>query len=160
MSVHEYELFHGIVLTKIVRSDRPITLRMIETRPSDEWSVYTLNDQIELFIKYTTAQRSNARDSGGKTWSFGFSLDQVTKIAKLKQTKDLYIALVCGGVNIKKDEMQVCLLLPEEIEEIFNLQEPQNRSITLKSIPSQQYTLFVDRKEWRRKIPRNRLDNW
>jgi hypothetical protein len=36
MSVHEFELFHGIVLTKLIRSDRPITLRMFETKPSEE----------------------------------------------------------------------------------------------------------------------------
>ncbi len=30
MPIREFELFHGAALTKIVRSDRPMTLRMIE----------------------------------------------------------------------------------------------------------------------------------
>lgn len=37
MAIDEFELFHGVVLTKLVRSDRPITLRMIETRPREAW---------------------------------------------------------------------------------------------------------------------------
>jgi hypothetical protein len=30
MTIKQFELFHGAVLTKLVRSDRPITLRMID----------------------------------------------------------------------------------------------------------------------------------
>lgn len=158
--VHEFEIFHGIVLTKIVRSDRPITLRMIETRTNDDWSVYTLNDVVELFIKYTTAQRKNARDDGGKAWSFGFSTEQVKKIRKMWETKDVFIALVGGGINVKKDEMQVCLLLPEEVKKIFTFEDISSRAITLKSKAKQQYSIFIDRKEWERKIPKNRIERW
>jgi hypothetical protein len=47
MSVHEFELFHCMFLTKLVQSDRPITLRMFETKPSEEWSIYKLNDAVD-----------------------------------------------------------------------------------------------------------------
>lgn len=36
MSVKEFELFHGAVLTKLLRSEKPVALRLIETRP---WEV-------------------------------------------------------------------------------------------------------------------------
>jgi activator of HSP90 ATPase len=50
MPLREFELFHGGVITKIVRSERPVTLRLIETKPEEKWSTYTLNDKVDLFI--------------------------------------------------------------------------------------------------------------
>lgn len=38
VSIREFELFHGAALTKIVRAERPVTLRLIETRPDDAWA--------------------------------------------------------------------------------------------------------------------------
>jgi hypothetical protein len=54
MAVHEFELFHGIALTKLVRAERPISLRMIKTRPGEAWSAYTINNEVELFLKHST----------------------------------------------------------------------------------------------------------
>jgi hypothetical protein len=31
MSVREFELYHGAVLTKILRSEKPVALRLVET---------------------------------------------------------------------------------------------------------------------------------
>ena len=52
MSIKDLELLHGAVLTKLVRSDNPITLRMIETNRNEARSAYTLNDEVILYIKY------------------------------------------------------------------------------------------------------------
>ena len=43
MSIKQFEIFHGIVLTKLVRNENPVTLRMIQNSPkSDDWRIYTV----------------------------------------------------------------------------------------------------------------------
>jgi hypothetical protein len=119
MKVQKFELFHGAVLTKLVRSDRPITLRMIETRPSEAWSAYTLNNEVDLYIKYNTAPRSLKRDRAGTAWTFVFGQDELGQMRRSVSKRQTYAALVCGRCNIGKDSMQVCLLYPDEIQGII-----------------------------------------
>ena len=64
MSVKEFELFHGAVLTKVLRSDRPVALRLVGTRPGENWSTYTLNDAVDLLVSHSKSPRSVARSGG------------------------------------------------------------------------------------------------
>ena len=54
MTVHQYELFHGLVLAKLVRSEHSRTLTLIETRELGKCSVYRVNDVI-LYMKQAAA---------------------------------------------------------------------------------------------------------
>ncbi len=159
MSVHEYELFHGIALTKILRSKKPITLRMIETRPGDDWSIYTLNDVFNLFLKHSLHHRIISRNGEGTSWTFIFSEAQVKRINELQPSKKLYIALICGSTNIK-EKMHICLLFPGEIDQLDCFSDnSKSQSITIRYKKGQYLRVFKDRKE-ELKIAPNRLDSW
>jgi len=158
MTIHKFELFHAIVLTKIVRSDRPLTLRMIETRPNEAWSAYTLNDEVDLFIKHCSNWRAVSRGGDGKSWSFVFSVGQIKQMAFSKTRKLVFVALVGGGRNIN-DDMQVCLLEPDELDDLIDLNSDTSQALTVKYIPRKKLMVIKDRKE-RLKVSQNRLDQW
>jgi hypothetical protein len=48
MAIRQFELFHGAVLTKLVRRGQRVALTMIETSPNDPWAVYTINDAVDV----------------------------------------------------------------------------------------------------------------
>lgn len=109
MSVHEFELFHGAVLTKLVRSDRPVTLRMIETRPAEAWAAYTINLDVLLLIKYSTTFRSLKRQPG-RAWTFAFSPAEVHCLGSGPNGKQSFAALVCANRALDRKGMALCLL--------------------------------------------------
>ena len=91
MAIREFELFHGAILTRLVRSNKPITLRMIETRPVDAWSTYRLNDEVNVLFKHSLAFRKTQRDDA-RVWNFAFTRDQISQL----RTQGTWAALVCG----------------------------------------------------------------
>src|SRR5262245_20581423 len=108
---------HGSVLTKLVRSDKPITLRMIETNPKETWSAYTLNDEVILYVKYSTKPQQRKKNEDILIWSFTFSIEQLVELCNLRQCKNVYVALVCGQRNVNDPNMYICLIDPNEVDE-------------------------------------------
>jgi len=159
VAIDEFELFHGVVLTKLVRSDRPVTLRMIETRPSELWSAYTLNDEVDLFIKHSTKPRDTVRGGQGRSWSFVFGPEQVKQMAASKARRRLYAALVGGSTLVKDSGRCVCLLTPREIEQLLDLSSSSQQTVTVKLIPGKNLRVYRDRTE-KLKVPQNRLEKW
>ncbi|MBW1728911.1 MAG: hypothetical protein JRJ62_15375 [Deltaproteobacteria bacterium] len=158
MPIRMFELFHGGVIVKLLRSDRPITLRMIETRPAESWSTYTLNDAVDLFITYSKAPRPYSRSGGGTSWTFPFSDKQLQQINKIHD-RDVYIALVCAKSNLKNSDVPVCLLKPEEIEKIVDVSEA-HQSITVRLPRGRgQFRILKERKE-EFLVPKLRLEKW
>jgi len=80
MPLREFELFHGAVLTKLVRNDRPVALRMIETRPSEAWAMYLINNEVPLLVKHSTNSRELRRRQGARSWTFVFGNDQLREV--------------------------------------------------------------------------------
>jgi len=160
MSVSEFQLFHGIVLTKLVRSDRPITLRMIETRPNEAWSSYTLNsDAADLYIKHSTVWRQTERGVKGRSWSFVFGVNQLRQMAASEKARPVYVALVCGASDTKTKDMQVCLLEPQHLHDLLQPSLDRQQAITVSYHPGINLRVFKDRKE-RFKIPQGALEKW
>lgn len=121
MRVKEFELYHGAVLTKLVRSDRPITLRMIETKPQEAWAAYTLNDEASLYIKYSTKPSTRKRTETTLVWTFTFANGQLRQLQELRKQRDVYLALVCGQRDIEDGEMYTCLVKPHELDLCINV---------------------------------------
>lgn len=159
MPIREFELFHGAVLAKLLRSEKPIALRLIETRPSESWSTYTLNDTVDLFISHSKTSRTISLSRGGGTsWSFPFSPNQLRQINE-NLNRPVFVALVCGRPSPLKGEMQVCLLDPEQIAEIFDKTSVQ-QSITIRKPGNRGRLRVFKNRQQRFLIPRSRLDNW
>ena len=159
MTIKQFELFHGAVLTKLVRSDRPITLRMIETRPSEAWAVYTINDAVDLFPKHSTSARELKRVSGGWSWQFVFSPEQVNQIHERQASGQVYAALVCGQSDVKQGEMQICFLHPDELAKLIDFQDASTQSITVRYIPRKKLRVYSGHKV-KKSVSQNALDQW
>lgn len=158
MSIMDFELFHGLVLTKIVRSGNPVTLRMIETNTSEAWSAYRINDASFLYIKYRTGPRKTKRPRG-LAWAFIFGKDELRQIKNLKQQNPVYLALVC----INKEPHSVCFLEPEDVEKCMDVDARTSQSITVlyqRRKALRVYGPSTRNDDTRLAIPRNRLRNW
>ena len=150
MSVKQFEVFHGIVLTKLMRSKKPVALRMVETKPTEDWRVYTFNLYYDLFVKHRSAPNPNAAKRGA-SWQFTFSPSEVSRI--LSKDRDVYVALVCGQQNVE-DEMDVCFLDPKDVEKIFPTDSSKTFSLTVRRAPRKGL------KVKKINIPRNAIEKW
>ena len=155
LSIQKFELFHGAVLAKIMRSYDQ-TLRMVETRPKEHWSVYTVNDEIHVFIKYRGAARE--LDGGRLAWSFNFSSETLEKIKSLSQDKETYIVLV-GGQRCVDEVMEVGVLSMKEFISIAGDGMDTSFSITMRYVPGKELRILRGHKEVC-KVARNRADKW
>src|SRR5690242_3602872 len=93
-SVRPFELFHGAALTKLVRSDRQVTLRMIETNTAIGWAAYKINDSLILYVKYSTNPRELKH--GSVKWHFTLNPGELIKIRDLRNRDQVFMALICG----------------------------------------------------------------
>ena len=153
-SVGQFHLFHGLVLAKILRSDRPTSLRLIETNTRNEWSTYVVNDA-QLLVKYRLV--TTRMTDSEVVWNFVFSQKELQQIRE----KDYYAVLVCGLPEIEKEaleKMQACFLRPDQIKKF--LESSQN--INVKHEPGTSKWLLVSSKRGKiqEKIPRNALTEW
>lgn len=112
MPVRSFELFHGAVLTKLVRSDRPLTLRLIETGSMGTWGMYRINDEVNLLVKYSATPKSR---KGATRWDFVVSRTEIKELSH----EATWLALVCGSSQLRSTEMEVCLLCPDQLKALF-----------------------------------------
>ena len=159
MGIKQFELFHGSVLTKLVRSDRPLTLRMIETHPDDAWAVYTINDQVDLFIKHCASPRGLSRQKGASVWQFVFSSEQVAQLRDLGAGREVYSALVCGRGNLKRGDMHICLLDPEQLAKLIDLDAAAAQPITVKYLPRKMLRVSAPSRD-DLLVPQGAIDRW
>ena len=158
MSIKDFELFHGIVLTKMVRSDPPVSLRMIETNKDQAWSAYLVNDASFLYIKYRTRAQKPKRLKG-LSWVFTFGEDQLQQIKTLKQQHPVFFALVC----VDKKPNSVCLLVPSDIDRCINLDVQGSQNITVLYQPKKSLRAYGPQnssEDDRLVVAQNRLDKW
>jgi hypothetical protein len=159
VSVREFELYHGAVLTKVLRSEKPVALRLVETKPSENWSTYTLNDSVDLLVTHSKGPRPVSRGGGGTSWSFVFSTNQLRQINPVKSTRPVWVAMVCGRKTPADGEMQVCLLDPEQISEVIDFGASQQSLTVRKPSGKGKLRVFKDRQE-KFLIAQSRLDKW
>ena len=156
MTIKQFELFHGAVLTKLVRSDQTRTLRLIETRPGEAWAVYTINDAADLFLKHSASARPRARESF--SWQFAFGPEQVNQIHERLVSRQVYVALVCGQSDVKQGKMQICFLHPDELAKLIDFEDASTQSITVRYIPRRK--LKVCSGNVGLSVSQNALDQW
>ncbi len=160
--VREFELFHGIVLTKLLRSEKPTTLRMIETNPQQAWAAYEVNTEGTLYIKYRTGPHILSRRQGGQSWTFVFSPTELEKIRTLEREKHVYMALVCGKKSITSGDsgMRTCLLDPDKLHRAIDVTSKGQQTITVKCMPSHSLRVSGSVSTEPLIVPRKALDAW
>ncbi|TCD46848.1 hypothetical protein [Chlorobium sp. N1] len=159
MSVREFELYHGAVLAKILRSDKPVALRLVETKPGENWSTYTLNDAVSLLVTFSKGPRPISRGNGGISWSFVFSVNQLRQMNPDNSELPVWVAMVCGRKSPADGDMQVCLLDPEQLADVIDFTAAQ-QSLTVRNPKGRgQLRVFKGRKETFL-VPQSRLEKW
>ena len=160
MAVKDFHIFHGVVLARLLRNERPVSLRLIETKPSESWSTYTLNDAIDLFVAHSTSAREYERDGGGHSWTFSLSPNQVRQIRPDRHVRDVYVALVCATRDVLAQPMVVCVLSPDQTADLFDGPVSVAQSITVRK-PAGKGRLRVMKDRYERyKIAESFLDDW
>jgi hypothetical protein len=157
MSVKPYEIFHGLVLTKLLRSGRPTSLRLVETNTHEAWSTYILNDTVRLFVSYSAAPRSVSRPTLGVCWNFNFSTKQLAQLAPKDNGSPLFAALVCGWKEIYENDMQVCLLDEGQIRQVIDCSKPTDGVLVKCPEKSGRLRVIKDRTE-KFLVPRCRIN--
>ena len=162
--VKEFELLHGVVLTKLLRTDGA-ALRLVETDLRKAWSAYRVNDEVNIYVKYRLQNRGTKREQK-LVWSFVFSHDELNKITELRAAKPVWLALVCGLPEIEVEalkEMQVCLLDPDQIDRCIDLGTGKSQIITVEYKPGTSLRAYGPKNSEEKKkliVSRNRLDEW
>ena len=133
MSIKEMELFHGAVLAKLFRSDKPVSLRMVEMDFEQSRRAYLVNDMAYIYIKHGKNPRKSKK-LPTFTWIFSFSSNHIVDLQKLKgNKKDVYLALVCGQESVSSsDPAEICFLDWNQIWkclDLNNLIEQQNITV-------------------------------
>lgn len=111
MSINELELFHGAMLAKLFRSDKPVSLRMVEMDFEQSRRAYLVNDAVYIYTKHSKKPRKGTRKPT-YTWTFTFSANHIKDLLRLKENgKDIYLALVCGQTEVNsRDPIEICFL--------------------------------------------------
>jgi hypothetical protein len=172
-------LYHGALLTKLVRGDRPITIRMIETDPDDCWSAYAIDDAVTIYTKSSGHGRFCEIDRAVK-WTFTFQPRHLAKLAELSQQHGTYVALVCANHRLpprvpvtlgdpqkewerwlnlenalRKKRTGICLLEPDEWRLLLDVNGDKTQSITVQLAKGKAFVVND-----RLHVPQNRLETW
>lgn len=160
MSIKEFHLFHGAVLAKLIRSGKPISLSLIETKPEDSWAAYTINDEVDIFMKHSTSPHELKRNDGGYSWVFVFNSDQLAQLKEIQKKRPVYIALICGHKSVKAGRMEICYLNPEEVCEVLDFESTEQQSITVRYNTGAKKFRVIQGREEKLMISLNELDAW
>ncbi len=153
MSIAKYELYHGAVLTQIVRNPKKLSLKLIE-RNKDEhgWAMYSISAGKEdyiLFVKTTGKITQGRKD---RYCNFTFSLGDIELLNRYKDKK-LLVVLVCG-------EEQICLLTRKEVAFLRILESSKSCNVTVSWSRGSQLSVKSSYARLGYKIARSALRNY
>ena len=99
----DFEIYHGLALTRLVHaSAKPVCVRPY---PTADNASYVLNEEVGLYIKYSTKRLS--------PWRFSFSKKHQDEILEMKKRfRDVFLLLVChrdGVVALNFGELKMIL---------------------------------------------------
>ena len=156
MPLRTFELFHGAVLAKLVRQDRPTTLRLIETKPSDSWATYRINDEVNLLIKHSANPRHPKREPDAAAWQFTFTPEQLKQVTP----PGTWAAPVCGSFEPDSRQMEVWLLDPLQVAQLLFLDRVEPQSVTVKRLPGRRLSVTRTRFGEELIVAWDRLEKW
>jgi len=162
MSIQQFELYHGAVLARIVRNDRPVTLRLIESKAKQAWAAYIIDDEAVFYMKHNSGGDERKRDHVW-TWSFSFNASQLSELHQLQQKRPVYLVLICGQREVGRDwPMEVCLLSPDKVNQCIDVGADSPQSIRVEAPPNRELHVYGPKLQGGNPllVPRNALDNF
>lgn len=135
MAIRDIELFHGVVFAKLLRSDRPIKLKLFEFNSDKSSAAYIVNDAVVLYVKHSKTPKSRQRKGYDCAWIFNFSPNHLKEIREFSKNKDVQMILVCGDENLANSRnMQVCFIHPHEINTCIDKYASTIQTITVANV--------------------------
>jgi hypothetical protein len=121
----EFEFFHGVVLARILHGSK--SLVRIKNYSSTSNSSYIVNDNIGLYIKYSTKRMS--------PWRFSFLKSHQDEIQEMKDIlRQVFVVFVCNDDGI------VCLNF-EELKEVLDNRHELIEWISVSRGPKEKYEI-------------------
>jgi hypothetical protein len=119
---HEFEFYHGVALCKIIHASTNATIRLYCENGN---SSYIINDDIGIFVKYSTKRMS--------PWQFTFTKDHCNELfGMVKRLRVAFLVLVC------RDNGIACLNF-SEIKTLLNDSLCQTQSILVTRKPREKF---------------------
>ena len=161
MAIKELELFHGAVLAKLVRRDRPINLTMIEFDSDKSSRAYELNTVVTLYVKYSKSPQERERKGYESAWQFTFTAKHIKELCSLIEDKQVYAIFVCGDSNVN-NKMEICLLYPEDIDTCLDLSYLNRQSLHIATPSRGKFRVWGSKNGEKGKflVEKGRIDNW
>lgn len=149
MGLSKFEMYHGAVLTEVVRNPE-MSLKLIE-RDSEKhsWGMYSIisgNKDYVLFIKSTAQIRKGKKEDSSK---FTFSIEDIKRLKNVLG-KELIVCLVCHDEHI-------CLLTKNDINDLKILDRDKTCGISVYWKERAELRIKSPFAELGHKVPRNRL---
>ena len=127
----KFEYYHGAALVRLMDDER---CKAVKKRKASKLG-YIVNDEIFVFLKYTTKARS--------PWSFLFDQEDVDCCSEMeREYKKVVVGLVCGGDG-------TCSLYWAETRELLGGGAGR---IAVGRKHNQRYAVWGTAGEWKRKI--------
>ncbi|MFC0425155.1 hypothetical protein [Chryseobacterium scophthalmum] len=123
--IKEFEFYHGVVFSKLIHSiSDGISVKLY---PSPSNASYVINDNIGIYIKYSTKRMS--------PWRFSFQKKHQDEILQMQeQLRNIFVLLVCG-----KDG--VVTLSFEELKTILNDIHSETEWISASRTRNKEYSI-------------------
>ena len=119
---NEFEFYHGAALCKIIHSSPQVAIKLYSEKSN---SSYIVNDDIGIFVKYSTKRMS--------PWQFTFAMEHCDELFNMVQNiKLVFLVLVCNDDGI------ACLKI-DEIKNLLNKSLDKPQSITVARRPREKY---------------------
>lgn len=163
MTIREIELFHGVVFTKLLRSDRPLNLKLFEFNSDKSSAAYIVNDEVALYVKHSKSPKPRERKGFEQVWHFNFSPKHLEEIRNFSMDRTVRMVLVCGDNNLNNSEnMQVCFLEPEEISICINEVSNKTQTISVADVKRGKLRVWGSRSTSKdpKLIEKKRLELW
>lgn len=136
--IKEFEFYHGAVLTKIVQSDRKVS---ISAYPNSSRCSYVIDGSTGLYIKHSTNRLT--------PWGFSFAKIHQDEIKSMADSLDkVFVALVCGKDGI------ACLSF-EELKIVLDDDHGDHEWVRVSRRPREKYAVKGSNGKMRFKIAHN-----
>ncbi len=132
---------------------------MIGTDLDKNASTYEINGEVSLYVVYRKP-RAGGKRRNVQTWSFQFQRN----VLEYLSTEQCYVALVCRSGSLNKvTGTEVCFLTPEELSEVYGLDDlgsDNSRSITIQREKHKYLRVTSQRRRISKAIPGDALKTW
>ncbi len=151
MSISAFEMYHGIVLSQVVRNTKT-SLKLIEKKEDQAWGAYKVMDNVNEYLLYVKYSSKDTNTEKRKRFNFTFTPEDMKRIERDRKDHVL-VCLVCG-------REEVCVLTEKDLDELELWNIDKTRNVSVYWVKGSSLSVRSKGRDLPYKIPRNRLRNF